>query len=151
MRSLEVFRTRQSKRSPPPRYVTARKIILYNAEYYRKLNMEHWVIRTGKLRITRRIWYFPSDQVKTNQMGGLCPRYEGTGELHAGLRWRNVREIEHLGELFVDGRTISNWSFKKWFWEHGLCWSDSGQGRVVGACECGDEHSVSIKFREFIG
>jgi hypothetical protein len=28
--------------------------------------------------------------------------------------------------------------------------ADSGQGQVAGSCECGNEHSNSIKCREFL-
>ena len=33
---------------------------------------------------------------------------------------------------------------------HGLDWSGSGQGQVVGTCECGNETSGSIKCGEFL-
>jgi hypothetical protein len=39
--------------------------------------------------------------------------------------------------------------FQELEWKHELDSSDSGQGQVAGACECGDEHSGSIKCREF--
>jgi len=152
MRPLDVFRTRQKKRSRPRRYATARRMILYNAEYYRKLNMEHWIIPTGKLRNTHRIgFFFRVIKSRLIRWVGYVLRMGGTGMLHTWLQWRNVREIEHLEELVVYRRTISNWGFKKWVWEHGLYWSVSGHGQVAGACECGDEPSVSIKGREFIG
>jgi hypothetical protein len=36
------------------------------------------------------------------------------GEACTGFRWRNLREIGHLGETGVDGRIILRWIFKKW-------------------------------------
>jgi hypothetical protein len=36
-----------------------------------------------------------------------------------------------------------------WDW-HGLDRSGSGQGQVVGSCECSDELSSSIKCEEFL-
>jgi len=35
-------------------------------------------------------------------------------------------------------------------WEHGLGQSGSGEGQLVGTCECGNEHLGSIKCREFL-
>jgi hypothetical protein len=55
---------------------------------------------TGKLRNTRRIWYFSNDQVKMNQMGGLCPTYGGTGELHTVEKRERNRTL---------GRTSCRW------------------------------------------
>ena len=34
-------------------------------------------------------------------------------------------------------------------WGHGLDQSGSGQGQVVGTCECGNEHSVAIQCWDF--
>jgi hypothetical protein len=38
-------------------------------------------------------------------MGGTCSSY-GKGELHAGFRWRNLRERYHFEDLGVDRRMI---------------------------------------------
>jgi hypothetical protein len=35
-------------------------------------------------------------------------------------------------------------------WGHGLDQSGSGYGQVAGSCECGDEHSGSVKCGEFL-
>jgi hypothetical protein len=35
-------------------------------------------------------------------------------------------------------------------WEYGLDRAGSGYGQVAGACECGNELSVFIKFGEFL-
>jgi hypothetical protein len=44
----------------------------------------------------------------------------GTGEVHAGFWWGELRERYHLEDLGVDGRIILKWIFKKW---HGEAWS----------------------------
>ena len=48
----------------------------------------------------------------------------------------NLREIEHLGDLGVDG------------YGYGLGRAGSGYGQVAVSCECGNEPSGSIKFGE---
>ena len=40
--------------------------------------------------------------------------------------------------------------FKSGMWLHGLDRSGSGQGEMVGTCECRNEPSGSIKFGEFL-
>ena len=35
-------------------------------------------------------------------------------------------------------------------WVCGLDWAGPGQGQVAVACECGNEHSGSIKCAEFL-
>ena len=35
-------------------------------------------------------------------------------------------------------------------WLYGLDWAGPGQGRVVDACECGNEPSGSVKCGEFL-
>jgi hypothetical protein len=49
----------------------------------------------------------------------------------------------------VDGRIILKWFFERLGGGHRLDQSGSGQGQVVGSCECGDEPSGSIKCGEF--
>ena len=52
----------------------------------------------------------------------------------------------HLEDPGINGRVILKWIFKKWDGEGwtGLSWLRIGTG-VAGTCECGNEHSVSIK------
>jgi hypothetical protein len=38
----------------------------------------------------------------------------GTGEVHPGLWWGDVREGDHLEDLGVEGRLILKWIFKQW-------------------------------------
>jgi hypothetical protein len=33
---------------------------------------------------------------------------------------------------------------------YGLDWAGSGEGQVAGTCDCGNEHSSSIKCVEFL-
>jgi hypothetical protein len=47
-------------------------------------------------------------------------------------------------ELYCDGSSESG------MWGHGLYRAASGQGQVVGACECGNEPSSSLKCGEFL-
>jgi len=82
-------------------------------------------------------------------MGGACSMYGG--EVHTGFWWGNPRERDRLEEdQGVDGRIILKTMFKKWDEGHGLNRSGSGQGHVVGSCECGNEPSGSIKCGEFL-
>ena len=46
----------------------------------------------------------------------------------------NVRSLKRAGSLTAAGRELAN----------------SGLGRVASTCECGNEPSGSIKFREFL-
>jgi len=39
--------------------------------------------------------------------------YGGRGEAYTGFWWGNLREIDHLGDLGVDGRIILRWIFRK--------------------------------------
>jgi hypothetical protein len=64
--------------------------------------------------------------------------------------WGNLRERNHWGDPGVDGKIILEWIFKKWDVgvRNGLGWLRIGY--VAGACECGGEHSGSIKRGEFL-
>jgi len=44
----------------------------------------------------------------------------GTGVVHAGFWWGDLRERNKLEDLGVDGRIISTWIFKKWDGRPGL-------------------------------
>ena len=54
------------------------------------------------------------------------------------------------GGLGVDGRMILKWFFKKWVGRRGLDYSGSGETQLAGACERGEEPSVSMKCGEFL-
>jgi hypothetical protein len=34
--------------------------------------------------------------------------------MHTGLRWKDLRERDHLENLGIEGRIIVKWGFKKW-------------------------------------
>jgi hypothetical protein len=57
---------------------------------------------------------------------------------------------DYLQDLGLDGKIISKWIFNKWDGKAwiGLIWLRIGTG--WGACECGNEHSGSIKCGEFL-
>jgi len=48
--------------------------------------------------------YYDSDQVKEDEIGA-CSTHE-TGEMHTKFQSRNLKEIDHLGQLGMDGRII---------------------------------------------
>jgi len=50
-----------------------------------------------------------------------------TEELQTVIWWRNLREIDHLEFLGVDGKIILKWIFKNWDW--GMDWIDLAQDR----------------------
>jgi len=59
---------------------------------------------------------------------------EWRGEVCTGFWWGNLREIDHLEDPGVDGRTILRWIFRKWdggAWT-GLIWlrTETG-GRIL--------------------
>ena len=58
-------------------------------------------------------------------------------------------ETDHLEDLGVDGNLILTRIFKK-CGGHGMDCSDSRQGQVPGACECGNEPSGYVKCGEFL-
>jgi hypothetical protein len=56
-----------------------------------------------------------------------------------------------MEDLDVDGRIILKLIFTKWDEEaHGLGLSAARLRQEAGASKCGNEHSVSIKCREFL-
>jgi hypothetical protein len=57
----------------------------------------------------------------------------GTGKVHTGIWWGEVRERDHLEDLGVDGSIILKLIFKKWdgaIW-NGLIWLRIGTGTGV--------------------
>ena len=66
-----------------------------------------------------------------------------------GSWWGNRRERDHLGSLGVDGLIMLEWISREWMWVCGLEWAGTGYGHVAGSCECGNEHSGSIKCCEY--
>ena len=70
--------------------------------------------------------------------------------MDAGFYCGDLRKRDHLQDLGIDGSLILKWIIKKWFEETwtGLLWLRIGQ--VSGACECGNEHSGSIKCGKFL-
>jgi hypothetical protein len=59
--------------------------------------------------------------------------------MHTGFWCVNLRERDHLEDLGIGWRIILKWIFKEWDGGHGMVQSGSGQGHVVGSCECGVE------------
>jgi len=62
----------------------------------------------------------------------------------------NLRECDHLEDPDVDGEVILSSIFKMLVVGHGLDGASSGNRQLEGACECGNETSVSTKCREFL-
>jgi len=60
-----------------------------------------------------------------------------------------LRERNHLEDLGVDGDNIKI-NERSEMGRHGLDCCDSGWGQVTGCCECGNEPSGSIKWKEFL-
>ena len=73
----------------------------------------------------------------------------GRGEVCTWSWWGEVREMDHLKVLDVDGRIILKCIFKKWDGEKWtrLLWLWMGQ--ETGCCEWGNEPSGSIKCGKF--
>jgi hypothetical protein len=73
---------------------------------------------------------------------GIVARMGGR-KVFTGVWWRDLREIEHLKDLGVDGRIILKWIYKKKDGKHGLDCSGSGQKQTGAACECGKMRIIS--------
>jgi hypothetical protein len=74
----------------------------------------------------------------------------GTGEVHTGVWWGNLRKRDHLKDLDIDGRKILIPIFKKCdrvAWTR-LIWLRIGTGG--GFFECANKPQGSIKTGEFL-
>ena len=71
-------------------------------------------------------------------------------EVRTGYWWRNLREIDHLEDLSVDGRIILKCLFKKWNMEYLQGCSCSEQGHIAGSWECGNEPPGSTTCRKIL-
>ena len=89
--------------------------------------------------------YCLGDQSDKNEMGGACSTTGGRG-VHKVLVGK-PEEKNHLEDPGVDGGIILGRIFSKW--DVGA-WTDLAQGHVAGTCECGNEHSGSIKCGGFL-
>jgi len=70
---------------------------------------------------------------------------------HIRFQWGDLRAREHLEGLGIDGRIILKWIFKMDVGGWGMDWIDLTQDwNVAGACECGNESSVSINVWNFL-
>jgi hypothetical protein len=79
-----------------------------------------------------------------------CGHVWGTGLLHTGFKWGDLRGRDHIEELGVDGRRILKWIFRKWDGSMYYIYLAQDRGQMTGACECGNEPSGSIKCGEFL-
>jgi hypothetical protein len=59
--------------------------------------------------------------------------------VHIGFWWENLRERNYLEDLGVEGKMDN----QEAGWGHGLDSSGSGQGQLVGSCECGNILGIS--------
>ena len=86
----------------------------------------------------------------TASFGVTSVAHEGRGEVHAGLWWGKSEWQEPLGRTRCRWEDYIEISFKLVGWGHGLDWSGSVYGYVVGFCECCNEHAGSIKCGDFL-
>jgi hypothetical protein len=70
--------------------------------------------------------------------------------VYTGFWWESLRERDHLEDPGIDGSIILRWIIRKWD-VRALTGSMWLRIRTVGGtCECGNEHSGSIKCGEFV-
>ena len=88
--------------------------------------------------------------MQKNQMGGASSAYGGDEKRIQGFGRETsgkVRTRTGLSQMW-DNIKIDLQEVK--FWGIGLDRSGSGQGQVMGTCECGNEHLGSIKCEKFV-
>ena len=61
-------------------------------------------------------------------MGETCGTRWGSGEVHTGALWKQLRKRDHMEDLGEDGRIILKKYLKDMGWE-GVDWTDLAQGR----------------------
>jgi hypothetical protein len=62
-------------------------------------------------------------------------------QIHTGFWWGDLREINHLEGLGVNGNIILSWILKNHLGRSVLHWPGSELGQMAGCCEGGDERS----------
>jgi hypothetical protein len=96
----------------------------------------------------QQILYRWSNREDRDEQGML--QVQGRGDVYTGFWWGNLKERDQLEHPGIDGRIKLWWIFRTWGGGHGLDWSVSGLGQVVGTCKCGNEPLGSINSREFL-
>jgi len=89
-------------------------------------------------------------EIKKNEMNRARSTYGGEEKCMRGFGGGNLRKRDHLDDPGIDGRIILRWIFRKWV--VGMDWIDLAQDWDIwrAFCECGHEHSGSIKCGEFL-
>jgi len=74
----------------------------------------------------------------------------GTGQVNAGVLFGNQRKSDKLEDLKINVRIILKFILKKSLPGLGIDWSGTGYGQMVGLGEGGNDHSRSVKLRNFL-